>query len=144
MDPQALRIFVYDYIVATGRTPTSDAIAKQFGVAPAAARDAVKALKIGKTVLPDAKGEVWMAGPFSRDKTPYRVVGRKVSWWGNCAWDALGVAVIVGEDVRVETVCTDCRESMTIDVDHQRGPTSDAVVHFLVPAPKWYDDLAFT
>jgi hypothetical protein len=33
---------------------------------------------------------------------------------------------------------------MTILTDPSTAPTEDAVVHFLVPARRWYDDIGFT
>ena len=145
IDPGALRIYVYDDILATGRPPAVAAIAGHFGTSPAAARDALANLKIGKTILVDPRsGEIWMAGPFAAAETPYRVVGQSRQWWANCAWDMIGVAMIVGERVSVETRCTDCGEPMTIVCDPSAAPREDAIVHFLVPARRWYDDIGFT
>jgi len=145
IDSVALRIFVYDDIIAGGRPPSVAATAMRFGTSPAIAREALANLKIGKTILVDPRsGEIWMAGPFAAADTAYRVVGEKCEWWANCAWDMFGVAMIVNERVRVETRCTDCGAPMTILTDPSTAPTEDAVVHFLVPARRWYDDIGFT
>jgi hypothetical protein len=144
IDPIALRVFVYDAIIRDGRIPTSQTIARQFATSQSHAIAAVRDLQIGKTVLPDASGEIWMAGPFSRDETSYRVIGASAVWWANCAWDMLGIPALVGENVRVETACTDCGHPMTIEVDATGGPEGNAVVHFLVPAAEWYTDIGFT
>jgi len=145
IDSVALRIFVYDDLIAAGRPPSVAAIAMRFGTSPVIAREALANLKIGKTILVDPRsGEIWMAGPFAVAETAYRVVGEKREWWANCAWDMFGVAMIVNERVRVETRCTDCGAPMTILSDPSTAPTQDAVVHFLVPARRWYDDIGFT
>ena len=144
IEPVALRIFIYDAIIRDGRIPTSDAIARHFGTSRADALDAIQKLQIGKTVLPDATGEIWMAGPFSRDETSYRVVGSSATWWANCAWDMVGIPALVGENVTVETSCTDCGESLRVDVDAANGPVEGGLVHFLVPAAEWYADIGFT
>ena len=142
-----LRVFVYDTLIATGIAPSVADIAEQFGVAPDDARRALGETRIGKTLLlrPDT-GEIWMAGPFATAPTPYRVIGSRVAWWANCAWDMLGIPVIVGESVDVEAACIDCGAPMRMRVDPSSGPArgAEGIVHFLVPARRWYEDIGFT
>ena len=52
--------------------------------------------------------------------------------------------MIAGARVQIETRCTDCAEAMTIAGDPDIEPSDDAVVHFLMPAAHWYDDIGFT
>jgi hypothetical protein len=145
LDSTALRIFVYDQIVANGKLPTLEDIGANFGTTAALARDALANLKIGKTILVDSRsGEIWMAGPFSANETNYRAVLRDRTWWANCAWDMLGIPMILKERVRVYASCTDSVAPMTIECDPATPPADDAVVHFLVPARRWYEDIGFT
>jgi hypothetical protein len=145
IDPVALRIRVYDWIVARGSPPTSDELADTLGVDPAEVRRALGAVRIGKTLLvAPSTGEIWMAGPFSATETSYQVIGARTRWFANCAWDMLGVAIIVSEPVRIEARCTDCAAPIQLRVDPGRPPREDCVVHFLVPARRWYDDIGFT
>jgi hypothetical protein len=141
----SLRIFVYDHLVANGLPPTLNEIATHFGTTRAAAREELAGLKIGKTILvhPES-GEIWMAGPFSATKTDYGVVSGDRTWWANCAWDMLGIPMVLNEPVQVHTKCTDCGSPMMIDCSPSHPPTVDAVVHFLVPARRWYEDIGFT
>jgi hypothetical protein len=140
-----LRIFVYEHLVASGLPPTLEEIAKNFGTTAALARQELAGLKIGKTILvhPES-GEIWMAGPFAAAKTDYQAVAGDRSWWANCAWDMLGIPMVLNAPVQVHTKCTDCGSPMTIDCDPSLAPTETAVVHFLVPARHWYEDIAFT
>ena len=141
----SLRMFVYDHLAASGLPPTLAEIATRFGTTPAVARQELAGLKIGKTILVHPETcEIWMAGPFSAAKTDYRVVAGDRSWWANCAWDMLGIPMVVNEPVQVHTKCTDCGSPMMIDCSPSHPPTVDAVVHFLVPARRWYEDIAFT
>ena len=145
IDAIALRVFVYDEVLARGKPPSLSSIASHFAVSPSDAGGALANLKIGKTILVDpTSGEIWMAGPFAAMESPYRVVGDRQSWWANCAWDMIGVAMIANEPVNIESRCTECGEPMTIRCDPTAPPTSEAVVHFLVPARRWYDDIGFT
>jgi hypothetical protein len=146
--PRALRIFIYEHLLGRGLPPSSEQIGDHFGISADDARQAIGSMKVGKTVLPHpTTGEIWMAGPFAARPSTYRVFGNQLAWWANCAWDMLGVMVIANEPVRVETECTDCREPISLDATPTAGVLStlrDMVVHFLVPARHWYDDIGFT
>jgi hypothetical protein len=145
VEPNALRVFVYDELLVRGTPPATAEIGARFGVSPNEARDALASLKIGKTILVHPRtGEVWMAGPFAAAETPYRVSQGDRRWWANCAWDMFGVAMIVGEPVRIDASCTDCGAPMVIECTPASPPNDDAVVHFLLPASRWYDDIGFT
>jgi hypothetical protein len=146
IDAIALRIFVYDEIVANGLPPTSEAIGQHFDVSPNDARVALAELRIGKTILVHPQtGEIWMAGPFSAAPSSYRLTNGTHEWWANCAWDMFGVATLVGEPLRVDTRCTDCGVPIGLDCDPAAPPNDAAgVVHFLLPAHRWYDDIGFT
>src|SRR5262245_19862338 len=143
-----LRRFVYDRIAETGTPPRSEAIGAHFGADAATARASLAELRIGKTVLvhPPPDGEIWMAGPFSATPTPYRVIGRGRIWFANCAWDMLGIPARLREPVDIAAKCTDSGAAMRLHVDPEAGPETEAegVVHFLVPARRWYDDIGFT
>ena len=146
IDPTALRVFVYDEILARGRPPRSADIGAHFHTTVDVARDALATLRIGKTVLVDPRsGEIWMAGPFSAIPTAYSVESGDRSWWANCAWDMFGVATLAGRRVTVHTSCGDCGEPMTLTCDPDGPPPNEiGVVHFLVPARQWYADIGFT
>lgn len=146
IDARQMLVFIYDRLLARGTPPTSNEIAQQFGTTPDEALRVLSEMRVGKTVLPNPHtGEVWMAGPFSAVPTPYEVSADGVQWWANCAWDMLGIPVVADRPVHIEARCTDCGEPMTFDVDpRQQTIQGTGVVHFLVPARRWYDDIGFT
>jgi hypothetical protein len=147
VDGDALRVFVYDALIGSGTMPSIALVAAHLGATAENTRAALRGLRVGKTLLPHPDtGEIWMAGPFAAAPTSYRVSGRRVSWWANCAWDMLGIPAIVGESVEISASCTDCDLPMTVRVDPRTGPVpgTDGLVHFLVPARRWYDDIGFT
>jgi hypothetical protein len=145
LDAVALRVFVYEWLVSHSLPPTAGEIAEHWRTDEDSVKRMLGALEIGKTVLVDPKsGEIWMAGPFAASPTPYRVIGSRASWWANCAWDMLGIAALASEPVRIEASCTDCREAMTMHADPSAGASDPGIVHFLLPARRWYDDIGFT
>jgi hypothetical protein len=84
-------------------------------------------------------GRVWMAHPFAGHRLGTRVGaddGR--AWWGNCAWDGLGILAALGVRDAVLTsgdVTLRVREGAVVD---------DALFHVAVPAAHWWDDIEFT
>jgi hypothetical protein len=146
IDARQLLVYVYDQILARGTAPTSIDLAAHFETTPEVALRAVREANLGKTLMPNPRtGEIWMAGPFSAVPTPYDVSADGVQWWANCAWDMLGIPVVADRRVHIDASCTDCGEPMAFDVDPMQ-PTLDVegVVHFLLPARRWYEDIGFT
>lgn len=138
-------MFVYEQLIEHGVMPSLTDIGRRFSATATDAREAIRAAGLRKTLLPDPRtGEIWMAGPFSAVPTSYRVRAGRRMWWANCAWDMLGIAALVGEPVEIEAQCTDCGQPMPMHIDLREELDIDAVVHFLVPARRWYDDIGFT
>jgi hypothetical protein len=73
-----------------------------------------------------------MAHPFAAHTGGARVDADGRTWWGNCAWDALGIV----HALRLEDA--------TITANAFTLPRDDAAFHVLVPAAHWWDDIAFT
>ena len=86
-----------------------------------------------------------MLNPFSAVETPHRVEAAGRSWFANCAWDALGIPAVLRADGRIESACADCGERLELEV---RGDAlvrgAELLVHFVVPARRWWDDIGFT
>jgi hypothetical protein len=85
-----------------------------------------------------------MAIPFSAVPTAYRVQAAGRWWYGNCAWDAIGICAALHADGRIETSCPDCGESIAVAVHKQRVDDESVLFHSLVPAARWWDDIVFT
>jgi hypothetical protein len=86
-----------------------------------------------------------MAAPLSAVPTPHVVrMADGRAHYGNCVWDALGVIAMLGRDGDVATVCADCEAPLTLTVRAGALQPTDAVVHFAVPAARWWEDIVFT
>lgn len=90
-------------------------------------------------LVPDTT-QIWMAHPFSGVETKYRSVMGDRSWSANCAWDALAILALLG-DGRVEAAGAVGEVTWTV-ADGEVSPAG--VVHFLVPARSFWDDVGFT
>ena len=86
-----------------------------------------------------------MAHPFSGVITDYRAVIEGRSWWANCAWDALGILALLGQDGEIETLCAYSGADLAIAVrSGALDLDTDEVIHFAVPAARWWDDIGYT
>ena len=89
--------------------------------------------------------EIRMLNPFSAVETAYRVEAGGRSWFANCAWDALGIPAALHVDGRIDAACPDCGDRLELEVrDGELVRGAELLVHFVVPARRWWDDIAFT
>ena len=148
MDESDLRIRsqLYSSFVRDGNARTPLETANELGIATQEARDAYRRLHEAHALVLEPDGEtVRMLNPFSAVETPHRVRAGGRSWWANCAWDALGIPAALHADGSVESLCPDCGEPLELEVrDGELVRGADLLVHFVVPARRWWDDIVFT
>lgn len=90
-----------------------------------------------RVVLTPASDRIRMAHPFSGVPTPYTAEIGGRSWFANCAWDALAILALLGDGV------TRGEDGLVWTVDGG-VVTPDGLVHLLVPARLFWDDIGFT
>jgi hypothetical protein len=86
----------------------------------------------------DERGRILMAHPFAAHRDGTRVTSGEREWWGNCAWDGLGIVAALGLDEA--TVAANGIE-LAVRGGRVQG---EALFHVEVPARAWWDDIAFT
>ena len=148
MDERDLRIrnHVYASFVADGRPRTAGETAAALGLEADDVAHAYRRLHDAHAlVLRPGTTEIRMLNPFSAVETPHRVEAGGRSWFANCAWDALGIPAALHTDASVGSECADCGEPLELEVrDGELVRGAELVVHFVVPARRWWDDIAFT
>jgi Alkylmercury lyase len=144
-DDRGLRNLTYARFVELGRAPAAAEVAVAAGLSRAEVGAGWERLHAEHAlVLDQVTGEIRMANPFSGVPTPYRVQAGGRWWYGNCAWDAFGICAALHEDGLVETSCPDCGEALHIEVRDQNPADRGLLFHCLVPAARWWDNIAFT
>ena len=144
-DDQRVRLAIYQHLVDTGTAPTTDVLVGILGMSREELGLSLHRLNCSHALVlqPDTK-EIWMAHPFSAVPTPYPVKTSEITYYANCAWDALGIPALLQVDSITETACVDCQESLTIGISGDKLIGSDYVIHFSVPPRHFYDDVGFT
>jgi hypothetical protein len=135
-----LRRRTYAFFVEHGRAPAAAELGEPEEVAAGWRRlhDA------HAVVLNPATDELRMLNPFSVVPTAYRVEANGRWWYGNCAWDAIGICAALHVDGRIETSCPDCGEPMAFDIRDRQSSDESLFFHVFVPARRWWDDIVFT
>jgi hypothetical protein len=139
-----VRAKVYDDTMRTGTPPGIAGVSRDLSMSRDRVVAAFKRLADAHVlVLQAGSGEVLMANPFSAVPTGFRVETASLSAYGNCIWDALGIAAMLHSDVRVVTSCGDCGASADIAVEGN-AVRGEGMLHFAIPARHWWDDIVFT
>jgi alkylmercury lyase len=141
-----VRLHILSELIAGGAAPSVGDTSAALGVSEpeaAAAYDRLAANRV--IVLEPGTRDVLMAAPLSAVPTPHVVrMADGRSMYGNCVWDALGVIAMLGQDGDVDTVCTDCEAPLSLTVRDGALGATDTVVHFAVPASRWWENIVFT
>jgi hypothetical protein len=140
-----IRAAVYDGLASGGNTPTVAELAARLALTAEEIRSSLERLAAAKAlVLQRESREVLMANPFSAVPTPFAVhVGTRL-YYGNCVWDALGIPAMLRRDARIEGSCGCCGEAMELAVSGGALAPAEGVVHFAIPAHRWWQDIVFT
>jgi len=141
-----IRNHLYETFVEEQRAQTAAATGAALGLGEDDVAAAYRRLHDAHAiVLHPGTTELRMLNPFSVAETPHRVEAGGRSWFANCAWDALGIPGALHTDGVVHSECPDCGEPIELEVrggELVRG--DDLLVHFVVPARRWWEDIAFT
>lgn len=140
-----VRRYVYDVVIARAVAPSAQETAAALGVSQDQARAAFERLaEAHELVLQRETREVLMAMPFSAVPTPFVTRVGAISYFANCAWDALGVSAMLKQDAHVVTTCGCCASAMELDVRAGKLEPASGSVHFCVPARRFWDNIVFT
>lgn len=96
-------------------------------------------------VLLPGTESIWMAHPFSGIETDFVVTIGDRRWFANCVWDGLSILALLGRESggSLDTHSPATGEALRFEVSQGtvRGP---GIVHFLVPARRFWDDIGYT
>jgi hypothetical protein len=137
-----VRASVFTLFVTGSQQVTPSEIADSTGLAVNAITRSLNRLADDhRLVLGDDHQRVVMAHPFSGVPTGYRAEIGERSWRANCAWDGFGILALLGDGIVVAKPFGRSDSEWTV-VDGRVEP--DGVVHFMVPAARFWDDIEFT
>ena len=139
-----IRQFVFNHFIEIGRAPSIEETSADIDISNQQTISFFKQLAEDHIIVLEKDGQIRMALPFSNIPTQYKVVSGDRSWWASCAWDALGIPALTGLDSQFEVSCPDCDGQIKIMVESGKLSGDNGVIHFVVPAMNWWDDVIYT
>ena len=140
-----VRIHVYRQAADTTHVPTPGEIAAALGLQQPEIEDSLRRLAAGRVLsLAPGTANIWAANPFCAVPSGFRVEALGRTYWGICIWDALGIPAALHADTIITARCGDCDQDIALQVRGEALARADEIVHFGVPAARWWDNIAFT
>jgi hypothetical protein len=140
-----VRVELFRTTAATARVPQAPQLARTLGRSEDEVRAALRQLAAARVlILAPNDGDIWAANPFCAVPSGFRVEASTRVYWGICIWDALGIAAALHADADITAPCGDCGAPMEIAVRAGRLVRGEGLVHFAVPARRWWDNIGFT
>lgn len=141
-----LRSTIYSHWLDKGVPPNIEDLALIIDTTPQAIQASLERLNSAHQLFLDPQTRhLRMANPLSAIPTDYRVKVGQHWLYANCAWDTLGIAAMVGQDVTIEATLPLSKEAVTYQVQSDKLIADDnLIVHFSLPIKQWYDDLIHT
>jgi hypothetical protein len=109
------------------------------GSPPELPREELDELSSQHAVVLNDAGHIAFANPFATGPAAVTVTTADRTFSAVCPWDALGILALLEADGRA----TDT-EGLSLEIRGGQLTTTSVVVHFLVPAARWYENLGFT
>jgi hypothetical protein len=141
---RSVRLAIYEGIVERGVAPSTHDLAEACAMPEPRVRSVVRELADAHLIVlqPDAI-DLWAAPPFSAVPSRFRVRARGRSWFAPCAWDAFGIPAALEADAEIEGTCAETGDAVRCGVRGGRE-FGTAVIHLLVPAAHFWDDIIYT
>ena len=141
-----VKLHIYGVIAETTKAPTSREVAQALNCSVEEAEDAFQRLYQKRLLVlePGSASRIRMAPPFSGVETPFLVKVGEKSYYANCVWDALGIPAALHRDGDVISSDAQTGEPVSLQVKGGSPVPQECVIHFAVPAARWWDDIIYT
>ena len=140
-----VKLAIYHHFAETGGRPSPEQLAEQVEASPPDVLEAFRRLRAQRVlVLEDDGASIRMAPPFSGVPTQHVVTSEGLSYFANCAWDALGIPAALNRPALVRSRCEQSLEPFLLRITRDGPEISDWLFHCAVPAAHWWDDSVFT
>ncbi len=143
---QDVRLYVFRQAADTARVPSPAEIASTLDCSQPEIEESLRRLAAGRVlILAPNTTNIWAANPFCAVPSNFRVSALGRTYWGICIWDALGIAAALHTDATVGARCSDgCNQEIVLEVKDGALARSEGIVHFGVPAARWWENIGFT
>ena len=140
-----VRLELYREFVGNGRAPKASQLAEKMRLQIEEVRAALERLASAKAIVlqPESR-EILIAAPLCAAPTPFVAHAGERSYFGTCVWDGLGIIAMLKTDGTLETSCPCCGETLEIEIRGGKPIAERGIVHFGIPARRWWENIVFT
>jgi len=140
-----IRHFVYSHFADTTHAPSVEETAAHFNISTEEASEYYKELHNRHAFFLEPETlTIRMANPFSAIPTDFKVHANGKTYYANCAWDMLGIPIVLKCDAVIGTKFTESNDPIQLEVKDGQITNHQLLIHFPLPFSRWYDDLTFT
>ncbi len=140
-----IRYQVNRFVFDNGFAPTVEQLAKFLDTDTNEIKNGLTALADNHAiVLHPNSFDIWIAHPFALFPTLFWVTTSDRQWWGNCPWCSFGIAALTKTDTDIFTKLKGQLEPLKIEIRNNKIVQKDFVVHFPIPASKFWDNVIYT
>jgi DNA-binding transcriptional MocR family regulator len=141
-----VKMHIYETVAETTRLPTSREVGEALRATVQEVEAAFGRLHQKRLIVPEPgrPSSLRMAPPFSGIPTSFAVKAQGRTYFANCAWDALGVPAALQADAVVDASDGQTHEPMRLLVRNGKVLFEPCVIHFAVPAARWWEDIIYT
>jgi hypothetical protein len=142
----AVRVELYRWFIDETQAPSAEELSSALALSNHDIRTSLRELAASDVIAFQPGTEnLWLVHPFCATDAPFTVTSGDNRWDAICIWDALGILALVEADGTVGTTCPDCEDQLDISVtDGEVIAPPGVLVHFGVPAARWYEDIGYT
>lgn len=142
----AVKLNIYETIAQTTQAPTTLQVAQALNAPLAEVEAAFDSLHTKRLLVPEPgdPSRIRMAPPFSGIETTFRVKVQGKVYYANCAWDALGIPAALHQDALINASDGYDGTPITLEIKDGQPVPQSCVIHFAVPAARWWDDIIYT
>jgi Alkylmercury lyase len=142
---QDVRLYVFRQAADTAVVPSPAEIAAALDRPQPEIEESLRRLAAGRVlILAPNTTNIWAANPFCAVPSNFRVSTFGRTYWGICIWDALGIPAALKADATVTARCSDgCEQEIVLEVKDGELVRSEGIVHFGVPAARWWENIGF-
>lgn len=142
----SVKLAIYKITAGTGSVPNATEVAGSIDASEPDVTAAFQRLHSKRLLVPEPGDptRIRMAPPFSGIPTAFPVDAQGRRYYGNCVWDAYGIAAALHVDAVIPAQDGYTGEPLTLEVQNGSPILQPYVAHFAVPAAQWWDDIVFT
>jgi len=142
---RAVRLHVFGQAAETARVPQAPDVAAALGQSVTEVESSLLRLAAGRVlILAPNSTTIWAPNPFCAVPSDVRVEALGRTYWAICIWDALGIPAALHADATVRAGCGDCADELVLEVRDGALTRGEGIVHFGVPAVRWWENIGYT